>query len=226
MKYKILLPLFSLILISTANAGIIVDKMVVDSFLKNSKQQNVFVYNDGDEIAYVAVEVFEIKNPGEEDEKRVPVDIKNENRLIVAPNKLTIEPSEKGRLQFIINDVNLKSDRIYRVSVIPKILGVELNSGIGVKILIGYDLLVISRPDKPKFDLKVVRDKDSITFINDGNTNILLNNIKQCDNANNCSTILSKRLYAKNKLTAKLIYREKPIIAEMFYGEELKVEKY
>jgi Mat/Ecp fimbriae periplasmic chaperone len=226
MKYKILLPLFSLILISTANAGIIVDKMVVDSFLKNSKQQNVFVYNDGDEIAYVAIEVFEIKNPGEEDEKRVPVDIKSGNRLIVAPNKLTIEPSEKGRLQFIINDTNLKNDRIYRVSVIPKISGVELNSGIGIKILIGYDLLVISRPDKPKFDLKVLKDKDSITFINNGNTNILLNNVKQCDNTNNCTTILSKRLYAKNKLTAKLIYRGKPIIAEMFYGEEFKVEKY
>lgn len=230
MKKVIFLFIFSLLLafpIKKSNADIVLSKMILDFLPKNPRQENLDVFNNGEDIDYISTKIFEIQNPGMKNQKRVEVSKGSKDRLVIAPNKLSIAPKARKRFQFIITDENLKKDKIYRVEVVPNIAGVQNpEGGIGIKILVGYEVLVIVRPQKMDFNLKVVRGKDSITFTNKGNTNILLSDIKQCNSKNVCKTILADRLYAGNEITAKLIYNDRPVIAEMYYGDEFKKETY
>ncbi|MDR2902275.1 MAG: hypothetical protein LBU87_04125 [Lactobacillales bacterium] len=226
-KLKLTATLFlGLLMANPAFASIGVDKMVLEMDTAANTRQNVFVSNNGDKTAYVATDVFEIKNPGDENEERVPVNLKDKNRLIVAPNKLVIEPQDKKRIQFNTTDTNLEKDKIYRISVAPKISGIETDEGVNIKILIGYDILAIVRPAKPVFDLKVDKKGGHITFKNNGNTNVLLASVKQCPQKDKCEMLLSRRLYAGNKAEIKLIDITKPVIAEIHYGDEIKTETY
>ena len=228
-KINILLVLTLLLIlpIKALRADIVLNKMIVDFLPKGPKQENLDLFNRGKTIDYVSTKIFEIQNPGMKNEKRVEISKGNKNRLVIAPNKLTINPGTHKRFQFISTDKDLKKDKIYRVEIVPNISGIEAPKGsIGIKILVGYEVLAIVRPQKMDFKLKVVRDGENITFINEGNTNILLDNIKQCKTKNNCKTILANRLYAGNKITAKLAYKDKPVIAEMYYANEFKKETY
>lgn len=94
-------------------------------------------------------------------------------------------------------------DRVFRLAVKPYTgkLKVDASSDdktrSAIKVLIGYDLLLLSRPSKLKPDLKVTRSADSIEFRNSGNTNVLLRDIKQCNkNKTDCIDLQPNRLYA------------------------------
>lgn len=138
-------------------ANIVLDKMVLDFLPKDPPQKNIIVFNSGDEVSYVSTEIFEIKNPGLSNEKRVAVVKKEKNRLIIAPSKIALEEQSKKGMQFISNEEDsLKTDRVYRVSVVPNVGEIRKDTnGIGIKILVGYDVLVIIRPKVLNFDLKV-----------------------------------------------------------------------
>lgn len=220
--------LFLLLIPFQLKAEIILDKVIVDFLPNQPKQQNIVVFDNDKDTEYVDTEIFEIVSPGMKDEKRVKVDKNTSNRLVVAPQKLTIGPNMKKRFQFIDGvSSDLKKDKIYRVTVSPKVAGIKASGGnIGIKLLIGYDVLVIIRPNKLNFSVDVKKDKNSITFKNIGNTNVLLENVKQCDEKGKCTNILSDRLYAGNQKIAKLIYPNKPVLVEMYYANELKKATY
>ena len=69
----------------------------------------------------------------------------------------------------------------------------------GLKLVVGYDVLVIARPQNARPLLEVSRDGTAVEFRNVGNTNALLFNGRQCDEAEtDCAELPSKRIYAGN----------------------------
>jgi hypothetical protein len=66
-----------------------------------------------------------------------------------------------------------------------------------LKILIGYDVLVLVRPAAPQPRLTGLRSGTSLTLRNDGNTSVELVGGRQCDAAHeHCTNLPGKRLYA------------------------------
>ena len=91
-----------------------------------------------------------------------------------------------------------KRDRIYRVTMKP-VIGEIVARQSGLKLVVGYDVLVIARPENARARLKVTRSGDAVEFRNVGNTNALLFNGRQCaGEQTDCAELPSKRIYAGN----------------------------
>ncbi len=87
-------------------------------------------------------------------------------------------------------------ERVYRVTVKP-VTGEVTSSENGLKLLVGYDLLVLVRPNVIKAGVNVARAGRNLTLTNNGNSSVELADGKQCDeNGKNCQALPSKRLYA------------------------------
>jgi hypothetical protein len=68
--------------------------------------------------------------------------------------------------------------------------------------------MAIIQPNDAASTLNVQRNGTIVTFVNNGNTNVLLSDGKQCDPTNpaNCSDLTSRRLYANNEWQLELPY--------------------
>jgi hypothetical protein len=66
----------------------------------------------------------------------------------------------------------------------------------GLRVLVGYDVLVIARPDNAKPAITGERSGRRLTLRNTGNTNALLVSGKQCNKAGKCVDLPTTRLYA------------------------------
>jgi len=223
--FVICLIIFSIFFYKT-EANIIPNIIIVDFKPNDSRQKNIEVYNDSDEIAYMSLNIQKVLNPGTKNERRILLEDKK--NLIVVPNKTSLKSKSKKIIRFISTENNLKEDSIYRVSLIPKVKGVKGETGIiGIKILLGYEVLVIVRPKNTNFDIKAERNKKNLIFRNNGNTNVLLNKVSQCDKkGQNCQNLLHKRLYAGNEIKVTLPYSETPVICEIYYADKSKKEVF
>ncbi|MBL0317688.1 MAG: hypothetical protein IPP74_00020 [Alphaproteobacteria bacterium] len=63
-------------------------------------------------------------------------------------------------------------------------------------MLVGYEALVILRPQNPHPDLIAKRVGNTIEFTNKGNTNVLLQSGQQCESAGHCKELTISRIYA------------------------------
>lgn len=196
-------------LLATLNAGadMYVDRSIVIFEPDSEARQDVKVSNTGDDVLYIQVEVFKVENPGEENEERIKVDNPEDLKLIATPNKLIVP--EGG--QKLIRIVNLASqndeERVYRINVTPVVPPLEEETS-QLRVVVAYQILTIVQPDNPSPELEVERDRQQITFQNNGNSNILLSDGRQCESESqeNCQELSSRRLYAGNSWTLDLPY--------------------
>ena len=87
-------------------------------------------------------------------------------------------------------------ERVYRVTVKPVFGEISADQS-GLKILLGYDVLILVRPAQPEAIISAMRSGDSVTFRNDGNVSVELEHGRQCDATGKlCSDLQGKRLYA------------------------------
>ena len=204
MRIKSLTPspaVFSLLLYLLLNsqssiAGMSVNKAVIDFSENKHKLTDLLVSNTGDEILYVKVEIFEIVNPGMQNEQRVLQKTPENMNIVVTPNKMAIPAGSKKMLRFMNLKPAEKKDRIYRVHIAP-VAGEFIAEQSGVKVLFAYDVLVIARPIQPIAHLTINRVGKRVTIHNSGNTNILLYSGKQCQQEQqDCHDLPAKRMYA------------------------------
>jgi len=123
--------------------------------------------------------------------------------VLVSPRQMLVLPGQRKRLRIIMREAATEQDRIFRLTVKPYTgkLNIEQSASnekaSAIKVLVGYDLLLISRPESIQPDVTTVRTDNSIKFVNSGNTNVLLRRIRQCDSAgNDCEELQPNRLYA------------------------------
>ncbi len=198
--WKVLSCSLGLVLLLTAaplpaSAQIALNKIILD-FGGDETRQDVEVVNNGDETAFVVVEPARIDAPGSAEEQRVTARDPNELGLLVTPNRLVLEPGERKLVRIAVIEPATAVDRIYRVTVKP-VLGEVRATETALKLLVGYDLLVIVRPNNAAPDLSFERRGRSVVITNSGNTNVLLSEGRQCEAANDaCTDLPSKRLYA------------------------------
>lgn len=182
--------------IAPVSAELAVSQLIVELKPGASRSADIEIYNDSDERSFVSVEPREILNPGLSTEKPLLSPNPEKLGLLVSPTRLVIEPHQRRRLRIAAIGLVHPQERIYRVTVKPA-LGDVTGTETGLKLLVGYDLLVLVRPPANKAKVEVTRTDSVLTIVNRGNASVELAEGKQCDgNGNNCQLLRSKRLYA------------------------------
>lgn len=194
-------------------AGIILDRSIIDFMSTEPPRHDVTVINQGDDIAYVKVEVLEVLNPGTEKEERNIVTNPEQIQFVASPSKLAIPPGGRKQVR-LVNLAPPGKEKVFRVNFTPVLPPLEEKTeGLGVKFVVAYQVLALIHPEQPTENLTIKRDPNSISFYNQGNTYALISNVRQCDKeGKNCQDDLgSKRLYAGNKMMISIPYPDTPV---------------
>ncbi len=138
-------------------------------------------------------------DPGTAEERRRHATDPEELGLLAAPSRLVLEPGARRVIRLARLDAPAGSERIWRVDVRP-VTGPTESDTSAVKLLIGYGVLVIGRPETPRVALEATRRGEGLELTNMGNTNALLFDGRHCapDDAT-CLELPTKRLYPGNR---------------------------
>ncbi|WP_444995603.1 fimbrial biogenesis chaperone [Aliikangiella sp. IMCC44359] len=204
MRHFILI--FTILFTPPTFAGLSLSQAIVHFEESGRKSEDVDVFNQGPDILYVRIEPSVILNPGKANESRKIYRDPKEAGLLVTPQRMVLAPGSRKRLRFVRLDNPDKAtqDKVFRVLVKPEI-GEVKSSQTAVKIIVAYEVLVLSQPKKPQPQLVSSFKGRWMTVTNRGNTNVLLQKGHQCpvgesikNEPNQCVELAGKRLYAGN----------------------------
>jgi P pilus assembly chaperone PapD len=191
-----------IVLWSSAGADMVLNKSIVYFEPGESNKQDIEIENVGTEPLYVKVEPKIVKQPGTEQQTREPYNDPTKSGLLVSPNKLVIPAGGRKLVRFVNLRPNPTEEHVYRVSISP-VIGDLVEGQSGVKIVIGYEVLVLVHAINGEPELFYTRSGKTIEIENKGNRNVLLREGIQCPNEekneDSCDHIPGKRLYPRNK---------------------------
>ena len=166
------------------------------------------VMNNGDNTAFIKTEVSEItwSASGQKDEKRFDANaISNASvdGLIATPARMIVPAKNMQSARLIVTG-NRDKERYYRVRFIPVMPKDQYEFGqtkkdfdeyskklnAGVNVLTGFGTIAVVRPKNATFNTAIQDAGNSIIIRNNGNSTIVLDNIKQCA-GNICSESVS-----------------------------------
>ena len=196
---SLLLPALALVLAlglgAAARAEMILSQVIVDLLPGKPPREDIEVWNDGDERMYVLAEPSEIRGAGTPAEARIAVTDPEKAGLIVSPLRLVLEPGERRMIRIAAIGPRPQRDRIYRVAIRPVAGAIEAEAS-ALKVFVGYDTLVLVRPEQAAGEVVGTRSGRTLTLRNAGNTAQEMFDGKQCDAAGaSCQDLPSRRLY-------------------------------
>ena len=178
-----------------ASAELTVSQLIVE-LRSDAPTADIEIVNDSPERSYVAVEPREIVEPGSAGERPFVSPDPERLGLIASPSRMILEPRQRRTVRLAAIAGELPRERVYRVTVKP-VAGELASEQSGLKLLVGYDLLVLVRPKTPVLGLVAKRGERGLTLTNNGNASVELSEGKQCDRTGvSCQALPSKRLYA------------------------------
>lgn len=208
--FKYLLASSLLWLSSVVSAAMIVEQSVIHFEPDKPSRQDVLISNPDKEPLYIQVEILGIENPGETNEKRTLIQNPKASKFLVTPNKLVIQPGQKKRVRLVNLAPLGDKERVFRVNLKPISPEIESDTT-AIKVLIGFQLLVLMQPNKPQPNIVGKRNGNKLTLSNEGNTNVLMHRGEQCDVpqkgetvGQGCTPLPTKRLYPGNSITIDL----------------------
>lgn len=187
-----------------AAAELVVSQLIVEFKADAPRAADVEVTNNGDERSYVVVEPRQVIHPGMPEEERVSTPDPARLGLLASPARFILEPGQHRTLRIAAVGTPASEERVYRVTIKP-VTGDVAGSESGLKVLVGYDLLVLVRPSVARNSVRSDRSGPNLTITNNGNTSVELVEGRQCDAAGkNCQTLPAKRLYVGASWTQQL----------------------
>lgn len=216
--------LFALAYSAPANAEFILSEMIVDVGQDAPRQRDIEVVSQDKEVQYIATETNIVENPGLSSEKHILVTDPQKSGLLVTPNKMVLPAGARKTMRLLLLHPQGEKDEIYRLIVKPVIQGVEeTKNRMALKLLVGYEVLVIVRAKDGKIDVVAERKGNSLKLTNNGTTNANLQFGQQCDNTgSNCKEINVTRLYAGQSWSTTLPYLDGQAKYQVFDGKEMK----
>jgi len=202
---KLLLAAALFTLPGSACAGIVLSQAVVDIQSGAPTAQDIEVWNDSSEVAYVVAQPAEIIAAGQGAEHRAPVEDPDAGGLLVTPQRLILQPQERKLIRVAAVGARGAADHVWRVTIKP-VAGSVTAPVSALKLLVGYDVLVILRPEVSAPDLIGSRNGSVLTLTNTGNTNVEVYDGHQCvaAGAADCKTLPSHRIYPGASWSQKL----------------------
>jgi P pilus assembly chaperone PapD len=189
------LPLTALVATSEARAELILSQLVVDLQPGKLARHDIEVINNGPETLYVAVEPREVVGAGTSQSSSRQDPDPEKLGLLVSPARMVLDPGKRKLLRVAAIAGSSNHERVYRVTVKPVVGQLSSESG-GLKILVGYDVLVLVRPSAAHVQINGTRSDKTLTLRNDGNASIELTGGKQCNTrGKDCHDLPGGRLY-------------------------------
>lgn len=202
---KLLLAVLMAMTATAAQAQMGVHPVILDMGPEELQRADLEVSNTTSERLYVAVEPARIEAPGTDAESRINLADPEELGLLASPPRLIVEPGERRFVRVAALAPAGETDRIFRVTVKP-VVGDVTGEQTGLKILVGYDVLVIQRPANPDGTLAWEDTGSQIVIRNSGNSNVQIARGKACppgSDEEGCVELPSIRLYAGNSFTVE-----------------------
>jgi len=189
---------------AAAHAELVLSQLIVELQPGKQMRDDLEMWNNSPERVYVALEPREIVDPSlpTQRERREPDPEKL--GLLVSPGRAILEPGGRRLVRLATLLPGSDREHVYRVTVKPVVGGIDA-SDTGLKILVGYDVLVLVRPERPVAGVTATRNGRKLTFTNNGNVSVELMSGKQCDGSRGrCTDLPGKRLYAGGSWTVEL----------------------
>jgi P pilus assembly chaperone PapD len=183
-----------------AAADLAVTPVVVDLDAASDYRMDVVAANQSaDETIYVQATIYEIHRPGFADERRVESRSPDDSGLLVAPRQMVLAPGQSKIVRIVAVKPPQDVDRVYRVEIKPVVGDIRANQSM-IKVVVGYDALVLARPPRPTVKVVGRREGDTLVLANQGNSAGLLFDGRACPAQDACAPLPSRRLYAGNEL--------------------------
>ncbi len=172
-----------------------INSAIIEFNKDGPRQQDVIISSHSSDSNYIITEINEVINPGRPDETRHLITDPAQSGLLVVPDKVVLAPGGEKVLRFVLLHEPDAQEHIYRVAIKPIVKGIDDSNRLGLKILIGYEVLVIVRPAASVPSYQAGRQGNNFSVINNGNTDILFQNGQQCLAPGNCKPSRLMRVY-------------------------------
>lgn len=192
---------------SPSAAQLVVDRMWVDMRPDTVGREDVVLRNEGTDRYYVSLVASEILGAGTEGERRVEIADPEALGLLISPTRLILEPGASRAIRIVNIAEPGQADRVYRLRISPEVTDVDMiqppegETGISLRVLMAYDILIVSRPLEASPRISLQADAGAVVVRNDGNTNTLLLDGEICPEeaqpgtADVCQALDDHRLY-------------------------------
>ena len=227
MNIRHLTFLLLIMLPSFSYADMVLNKSIIYFEPGEPSREDLEIQNIGSDPLYIQVTPKIVHNPGTDEQSREVYENPKEAGLLVSPNKLIVPPNGRKLLRFVNLNTNTKEEKVYRVSITP-VVGELTAEKSGVKILIGYEVLVIVHPENGMFELVHKRTEKNLTITNQGTQNVLLRKGTQCPpgvEEEKCHQLPGKRLYPGNVWSINL-EQNLPVTFFLSQGKEHSVKVF
>lgn len=220
------LLLLACLLAGPASGAILVNRSYI-VFDPGKPREDVIISNPTKEKAYLEIDVLEVVSPGSADEKWERAIDPEKIGMIAAPRRIAIPPGGQRMVRLVNLSGYGEQERVYRLHVKPVSGGSDdvKGKGFALKVLVGYQLLLIVPPRKPVYVLEGQRSGKQLILNNNGNANILLYDGKQCDDAGDCTSVGSIRVYPGNSRAVELP-REAPVTFSVSTGKATETRTF
>jgi Mat/Ecp fimbriae periplasmic chaperone len=228
-KYFVVLALTFIAASPTvARADFALSEMIIDIPADAPRQHDVEVISKSKETQYIATETTLVENPGLDNEKRTVITDPQKSGLMVTPNKMVLTENARKIIRLLLLKPVAETDQIYRVAVKPVIQDiVSPTQRMAIKVLIGYETIIIARPKNAKIDLVGERKGTSLTLTNNGNTNANIQYGNQCNALGaECQKIKTARIYAGQTWKTTLPHIDGVVEYEVWDGTTLSTLKF
>ena len=231
LSLSMLLSFLFVLPVSSVSANMVLSEAILHFEPGKPLRKDIEVENVGDETLYIQIDPQIVRNPGTNEESRDAYTDPRDAGLLVTPNKLVIPPKSRKLVRFVVlKPATDKEDNVYRVTFKPvSNPDIPKDGQIGVKVVIAYQVLVLVQPSNPEPKLVAKRNGNKLLFTNNGNTNVLLREGRQCPNKSStedeCQHLPGQRLYAGNKWSIDLP-TNKPVEYYLSIGTKNTVETY
>jgi P pilus assembly chaperone PapD len=187
-----------------ARAELVLSELIVDLQPGKQVRDDIEIWNDSPDRSYVAIEPREILDASLPTQ-RVRLDPDPQGLgILVSPARMILEPGQRKLIRIATLSAPSNREHVYRVTVKPVVGSLEASDS-GLKLLVGYDVLVLVRPEEPLPSVTGVRHGRALTFTNSGNVSVELVEGRQCDGAaRQCLDLPGKRLYPGSTWTVQL----------------------
>jgi len=182
-------------LASPARADLVLSELVVELQPSKHGREDVEVWNNAPDRTFVAVEPREILDAGSPTQRNHKDADPAKLGLLVGPSRMILEPGQRKLLRIANVAGDSNRERVYRVTVKP-VVGAIQSEDSGLKLLVGYDVLVLVRPAQPLPNVSAKRNGRTLTFSNSGNVSVEVIEGRQCSaDHGKCTELPGKRLY-------------------------------
>ncbi|SHF55794.1 P pilus assembly protein, chaperone PapD [Microbulbifer donghaiensis] len=214
-----------MLLAQSALAGMSLDKMILYLDDVPNARDDVVVSNPDREPLYLQTEIFRVDNPGQENERVVPITDPKDYKLLVSPTRAIIPPGSQKRFRLMSVERDLAQEAVYRVTFKP-VVGDITTKATGVKILVAYQALIFVQPRDGAYQLELAKEGEEWKLRNSGNINVEIRKLEFCRAETRCESIpLSGRIYPGAYKTLKLPQGKGYLKLNAYDGKESSEER-